>query len=159
MNASKKFQRLSRPAIPMIKLAAERGPDDPPVSVSGWSRLSRPAIPVIVLAAEPSFSSVELAFPRIDDKPKIENLAALVERLNELEALFNRPGVTIDAERSGIRDGKTVLVVSPNDPTNAIETCKRVADFLFAIVRPITGVTVRVFSADEPGKTIYELAV
>ena len=51
-----------------------------------------------------------------------------------------------------------VVVLAPNDPSDAIETCKRVADLLFVAARKVGGVAVKVFAADEPETPVYELA-
>jgi hypothetical protein len=82
-------------------------------------------------------------------------LNSIIQKVNEIEALGGRAGVWVDGVRSGVREGKIEIVLAPNDPTDALETCKRVAKILFSAS---PGLTVRVFAADQPGTPIYELA-
>ncbi|MBP3958549.1 hypothetical protein J8F10_25145 [Gemmata sp. G18] len=85
-------------------------------------------------------------------------LHSIVQKVNEIEALRGRAGVWVDGVRSGVREGKVEIVLAPNDPTHAVETCKRVADYLFAAARQTPGVVVKVFAADQPETPVYELA-
>ncbi|WP_439631576.1 hypothetical protein [Gemmata sp.] len=85
-------------------------------------------------------------------------LRGLVGKLSECEELLGRPGLRVHGERSGVAGGRAVVSVGPSDPVGAVETCKRVADALFALVRTIPGATVRVVSVDHPDRPIYEPA-
>ena len=78
--------------------------------------------------------------------------------MNEVERLFGRAGVRVDGACSGVQGSEVVLVVVPNDPADEVDTCKRVADYLFAAVRTIPGVTVKVISSANPRNPLYELA-
>jgi hypothetical protein len=104
---------------------------------------------------------LELALPLlpgVDGEQMFGKLNFLVGKLNEMEALFDRPGMGMDGERSGVRDRKIVIVLTPNDLADGLETCKRIADQLFAALRPVIGVTVTVIFADQPEKPVYQLA-
>ena len=85
-----------------------------------------------------------------------DKLHLLVGKLNEMEALGGRAGVWVDGERSGVQGGEVVIVLVPNDPADALATCKRVANILF---NASPGVKVKVFVADESETPVYELAV
>ncbi len=159
-----KFVRLSRPAMPVVGLTAEQDADSPTASTGEWVRLARPALPVVKLMAEPAAptATVHLTLPLAtgDDGERIfKTLHALIEKVNEMEALFDRAGVWVDGTRSDVRDGEVVIVLAPNDPTDAIDTCKRVADYLFAASRKAPGITLKVFVADKPEAPVYKLAV
>jgi hypothetical protein len=84
-------------------------------------------------------------------------LNSIIQKVNESEALSGHAGVWVDGVRSGVRDGKIEIVLAPNDPTDAVGTCKRFADYLFAALRQ-PGLTVKVYAADEPETPVYELA-
>jgi hypothetical protein len=97
-----------------------------------------PMVPVSDVSAE-----VEAPFGVNEDGERLlGTLNALVEKVNECEALFGRPGLRVNGERSGLRDGRVLVVVGPNDPTGAVETCKRIADQLFAALRTVPGITI-----------------
>jgi hypothetical protein len=158
------FVRLGRPAVPVVKLTAEHEPDAPPASTGEWARLSRPALSVVELMAEPipPVATVRLALPLAagdDGNRMFQTLRSLIEKVNEMEALFNRAGVWVDGTRSDVQGGEVVIVLAPNDPVDALETCKRVADYLFAASRKTRGIVVTVFAADQPETPVYELAV
>lgn len=154
-----KFVRLSRPAIPLVKLTAEH--DASPVSTGEWECLSRPSVPLVRLRAEPIVpaATVRLALPLSaagSGAQVFGRLHALIGKLNEIEDLGGRAGVWVDGVRSGVRDGEVVIVLAPNDPADAVETCKRIAHLLF---NASPGVTVKVFVADAPETPVCELAV
>ncbi len=157
-NERSKLIRVQGPALPVVRLISE---SDPTASVSELIRVQGPALPVVRLMAEPvEPATLEATHPAGTPQGEREfgTLSAFVGKMNEAEQLYNRPGVRIDAERSGVRDGKVVIVLAPNDPTDAIETCKRVADYLFAAIRTIPGATVRVMVEGQPDKPVYEMA-
>ena len=113
------------------------------------------------LALEAITASVHLRLPLIggaDGERMFQTLHAVIGKVNEVEALFGRAGVWVDGELSGVQDGAVVVVLAPNDPTDGVETCKRVADYLFAAARKGAGVTVTVFAAEQPETPVYELA-
>jgi hypothetical protein len=83
-------------------------------------------------------------------------LYSLAAKVNEMEVIEGRLGVRIDEASSGAQAGEVVLVLVPNDPADALETCKRIANILF---NASPGVTVKVFVADQPDTPVYELAV
>jgi hypothetical protein len=148
--------RVRGPALPVAALVSEPDLAEP---VSELSRVRGPAVRVVALMSEPVEPAIlEAAHPAAGGKNEVGRLSSFIEKLNEADSIFNRPGVRIDESRSGVRDGRVVLVLTPNDPADAVETCKRVADYLFAAIRTIPGATVRVFVADQPDKPVYELA-
>lgn len=151
--------RVRGPALPVVALASEPNLTEP---VGELIRAQGPALPVVVLPSEPVESAVlEAAVPPFangEAERAYGSLSAMIGRLNDFRSLANQPGLSVDEARSGVRDGRVVLVLTPNDPTDAVETCKRVADYLFAAIRTIPGATVRVFAADRPDTPVYELA-
>ena len=114
------------------------------------------------VAAQPVRAEVEAPLaPAEDGGPLLGTLRGLVGKVSECEQLLGRPALAVNGDHSGVAGGKAVVSVSPSgptDPAGAVETCKRVADALFALVRTIPGATVRVVSADQPDRPIYEPA-
>ena len=86
-------------------------------------------------------------------------LSSIIQKVNEIETLCGRAGVWVDEARSGVREGKIEIVLAPNDPTDAIATCTRMAKILFESLDHSKGVTIRVFASDKPDTPVYELAV
>lgn len=86
-----------------------------------------------------------------------ETLGAVVGKMNELEALVGRAGVSVDGGRSGVRGGEVVVVLTPNDPAGAVESCKRAADQLCAHLRSFARATLRVVADDAPETPVYEV--
>jgi hypothetical protein len=127
-------------------------PLDGPVTKGPLIRVSRPLKRITLTFQPVTTLEAEHTAPAAAD-----TLGAFVAKLNEADALYNRPGVRIDEARSGVRDGKVVLVATPNDPRDGVATCKRVADFLFAAIRDLPGAAVKVFVADKPDEPLYEL--
>ena len=123
-------------------------------------RVSGPALPVVILMSAPApVATVHLRRPLADgdDAEAIRRrMYSLTGHVNAMEAEEQRAGLSLDEARSGIRAGEVVLVLVPNDPADALATCKRVANILFNAAR---GVTVKVFAADQPNAPVYELAV
>jgi len=155
----RKLIRVGRPAIRGTLRLEPVVPIDGPVTTGPLIHVRRPVVRGTLTFEPVVTTEVELPLPGgADGGPMFETIHAVLGKLNEIEAQLGRPGVCVDGERSGVRDGKVVLVVTPNDPAGAVETCKRIADFLFAAVRTVPGVTVKVFSAESPDKPIYELA-
>lgn len=129
---------------------------------NGRDRLIRvhgPALPVVRLTADPvPMPAVRLTLPLApgaDGEERRRALHALVKKLNEMEAIGGRPGVWVDGTLSRVGDGEVVIVLAPYDLTDAVETCKRIANILF---HASPGVTVKVFAAGEPDTPVYELA-
>ena len=123
--------------------------------------VGRPLKRVGLHSEQAALAYVELALQLVGgaDGPRMfEKLNSLVVKVNEMESLFDRAGVWLDGSQSGVRDGKVVIVLTPNDPADAIETCKRVADQLFATTRPLAGMIVTVRTADQLEKPLYQLA-
>lgn len=152
--------RVQGPALPVVKLVSE---SDPLTPTGELIRVSGPALPLVTLMSEPPVppATVRLALPftkERDGNHLFQMLHSVIEKANEMEAFNSRAGVRVDGARSGVRGGEVVLVVAPNDPDDAIETCKRVADYLFAAARATRGVTVQVFATDAPDAPVYELA-
>lgn len=125
-------------------------------------RLEPVVPPVGPGAAQPVRAEVEAPLaPAEDGGPLLGTLRGLVGKVSECEQLLGRPALAVNGDHSGVAGGKAVVSVSPSgptDPAGAVETCKRVADALFALVRTIPGATVRVVSADQPDRPIYEPA-
>ena len=88
-----------------------------------------------------------------------ETLCSLIAKINEIEAIYSRAGVWVDGTRSGVRERLIEIVLAPNDPTDAIATCTRMAKILFESLDHSKGVTIRVFASDKPDTPVYELAV
>ena len=137
-------------------------PLDGPLTDGPLIRVGRP-LKRVRLTFKPSArtATVRLTVPLAagaDGERKFQTLRSLVEKVNEVEALFDRAGVWVDGTRSEVRDGEVVIVLAPNDPADALDTCKRVADYLFAASRKTPGITLKVFAADEPETPVYELA-
>ena len=110
---------------------------------------------------EPVSVSAEIELPLLineDGEVTHQMLRAVVGKVNECEELLGRPGVRVNDARSGVRDHRVIVVVGPNDPAGAVETCKRIADQLFAALRTVPGITIKVLSANHPGKPICEFA-
>ncbi|HEY1186693.1 MAG TPA: hypothetical protein VGE74_03500 [Gemmata sp.] len=107
----------------------------------------------------PPTATAHLHLPLVggaDGERMFQKLNAVIGKVNELESLLDRAGVWVDGTRSGVQNGTVVLVLAP-DPTDAVETCKRVADYLFAASQKGGGITVKVFAADQPETPVYEL--
>ena len=150
--------RVQGPALPVIRLSSEANSTTP---VSKLIRVPGSVAKMIPATATPA-ATVRLTLPLaagVDGERKFQTLRSLVEKVNEVEALFDRAGVWVDGTRSDVRDGEVVIVLAPNDPADALDTCKRVADYLFAASRKTPGITLKVFAADEPETPVYELAV
>ena len=148
-NPLKRIEMTFEPAVP----------PDGPITDGPLIRVGEPLKRVTLHFESPSpmIAEVEMPLPAGEDGESVlGELRSLAGKLNETESLSGRPGVWVDGARSGVRDGKIVLILLPNDPADAIETCKRAADFLFAGVRTVAGATVRVFSADDPKTPVYE---
>jgi hypothetical protein len=104
---------------------------------------------------------IELGLPLshgVDADQIYRKLNSLVRKVNEMELLFDRAGVWVDGLRSGVREGMVVIVLTPNDPADPLETCKRIADQLFATTRPVAGVLVTVRAVDQSEMPLYPLA-
>jgi hypothetical protein len=86
------------------------------------------------------------------------SLNSIIQKVNEIEAIRGRAGMWVDGTQSGVREGKVEIVLAPNDPTDALNTCKRVARILFELLNSAAGITVKVFAADRPDAPVYELA-
>lgn len=162
-NPSEKLVRVSREAVPVIKLTAQHEADDRPVSTGNWVRVARPALPVVKLCSEPTAPAVSLrlAVPLKagDDGPRqVETLRALIAKVNEAESLFGRTGFRIDEARTGVRGNEVEIVMVPTDPADTFDTCERVADFLFTMVHPTHEVAVEVIAADRPERPVYRRA-
>jgi hypothetical protein len=159
-NDDNRLIRVQGPALPVVKLSSESEPTAP---VSELIRVHGPALPVVTLMAEPAtpVTSVNLRLPlgASNGERMLEKMHSLIARVNEIESILDRPGVWVDGARSGVQDGNVVMVLVPHDQTNAVETCKRLADQLFAAVRTFAGVTIKVMSAENPEKPVYELAM
>lgn len=152
--------RVKGPALPPVCLTAEASSEALP---SELIRVKGPALSPVTLRSEPlqPTATVHLAVPLAagDDGTRLfATLHSLVTKVNEVEALFNRAGVWVDGAQSDVRNGEVVIVLAPNDADDAVETCKRVADYLFAASRKVAGATVKVFTADKSEKPVYELA-
>ena len=159
-NERSRLIRVQGPALPVVRLASEAAS---PVPACERIRVHGPALPVVKLMSEPAASTATVHFTvplaaGVDGERKFQTLRSLVEKVNEVEALFDRAGVWVDGTRSDVRDGEVVIVLAPNDPADALDTCKRVADYLFAASRKTPGITLKVFAADEPETPVYELA-
>lgn len=145
--------RVKGPALPTVKLTSS--PDALP---SQPLRVKGPPLPTVVLRGEPcAAASVHLRRPLADgtDAEAVkERMLALAGKVNEMEVIEGRAGIRFDEARSGVRAGEVVIVLAPNDPADAIETCKRVAKILF---NASPGVVVKVFAADEPETPKYAL--
>lgn len=137
-------------------------PLDGPITDGPLIRVARPLKHVrLTFGPAAPTPTVHLTVPLaagVDGERKFQTLRSLVEKVNEVEALFDRAGVWVDGTRSDVRDGEVVIVLAPNDPADALDTCKRVADYLFAASRKTPGITLKVFAADEPETPVYELA-
>ena len=115
--------------------------------------------PVGTGTPQPVRAEVEAPLASAEDGgPLLGTLRGLVGKVSECEQLLGRPALAVHGERSGVANGKAVVSVSPGDPVGAVETCKRVADALFALIRTIPGATVRVVSVDHPDRPIYDPA-
>lgn len=151
--------RVKGPARPPVVLHSEARSD---VLPSELIRVKGPALPPVTLRSEPltPTATVRLSLPLMSGdhgSRMFDTLHALVAKVNETEALFGRAGVWVDGERSGVQGGEIVIVLAPNDVADAVETCKRVADYLFAAARKTAGFTVKVFES-EADAPVYELA-
>lgn len=153
----RKLIRVARPAIRATLTFEPTVPLEGPVVSGPLIHVRRPAIRGTLTFEPVDPAAVELNLPvAADDGPRaLDTLRTLVGKVNEIEALFGRAGVRVDDGRSGLREGAAVVVLAPHDPADAVATCKRVADQLFAAVRLVPGVTVRVLAADQP---VYVLA-
>jgi hypothetical protein len=151
--------RVQGPAMPVIRLASEV---DPRAPVAELIRVQGSPIPLIRLTDRPvPTATVRLTLPLqtgADGEAMFQTFRTAVEKVNEVEALFGRSGVWMDGTLSHVKDGEVVIVLAPNDSSDARETCKRVADYLFAAARSAGGVRVKVFEADRPDTPVYELA-
>lgn len=130
-------------------------PLDGPITDGPLIRVSGP-LKRIRLTFQP-VASVRLTFPLPvagDGARVFDKLNAIIGKLNEIEALDGRAGVWVDGARSGVQGGEVVIVLVPNDPADALATCKRIAHILF---NASPGATVKVFAAESEAP-VYELA-
>lgn len=106
--------------------------DGPLVRVGGpLKRLRltfRPAPPVVTVLELPLVGSGR-------GEQTFAVLRAIIEKVNEIEALHGRAGVWVDAERSGVREEKVEIVLASNNPSDAIEARKCVATILGEAIR------------------------
>lgn|GEM_PF-6656839 len=151
--------RVQGPALPVVTLRSEANPTAP---ASELIRVQGPALPSVTLRSDPPPVVTVLELPLTSGEKGEQTFAVLnsiIQKVNEIEALFGRAGVWVDGTRSGVCEEKIEIALAPNDPTDAIETCKRLADYLFAAVRNTSGVTVKVFTKDQPDTPVYKLAI
>jgi hypothetical protein len=159
-NTEHELIRVKGPALPPVTL---RSGTTFPTSASELIRVSGPALPVVRLRSErvEPVATVVLRVPLApgaDVEGTFKRLRSLVAKVNEVEVLLDRAGVWVDGNRSGVQNGEVVIVLAPNDETDALDTCKRVSRILFDALNNAAGVTVRVFAANEPETPVYELA-
>jgi uncharacterized protein with GYD domain len=159
-NERDKLIRVQGPALPVVRLASEADSSTP---VSELIRVQGPALQVVKLMSEPvtPIATVQLTLPRVagaEGERRVQTLRSLIEKVNEMEALFDRTGVCVSKTALSVGEGEVVIVLTPNDPTDALETCMRVAKLLFEAARKTGGVALRVFKADEPETPVCELA-
>jgi hypothetical protein len=165
MNDYKSQQKLHRVSRPLVRGTLTFDPVEPlggSVTDGPLIRATRPVVRGAVTFVPVVGAHIELTLPIIsedDGNKKFDLLNSAIGKLNELEALFDRPGVSVIGPQSGLLDDKVVIFIMPNEPTDAIETCKRMADWIFATVRTLAGVAIRVLSAESPDKPLYKLAV
>jgi hypothetical protein len=155
-------RRTSRPIVRGTLNLETVQPHDGLANQGPLIRVNRPVTRGILKLVPVLGTHIELTLPissEGDGKRKFELLNMAIRKLNELEAMFDRPGVCVIDGESGLREGKVVLFLAPHEATDAIETCKRLADCIFATVRTLAGAAIRVLSADSPSKPLYELAV
>jgi len=167
--SSEKFVRLSRPAIPLIKLTAEHEPDDRPVSKGKWVRVCQPAV-VVKLVAEPVVSVyLELKLTLRSDTDAVtanatyDKLTGLVGLLNAFEAELGGSGFLMDIGKSGVKPGPAVgLVLMPNNPNGADRRLATVAELLAKAASEYPGkgeVVARVLSVADPDRPLFSFAV
>jgi hypothetical protein len=157
-NDRDKLIRVPGPALPVVRLASEVDPSTP---VSERIRVQGPALPVVKLVSEPvaPIATVQLTLPQAtgtEGERRVWTLRSLIAKVNEMEALFDRAGVCVSKADSGA--GEVVIVLTPNDPADALETCMRVAKLLFEAARKTGGVSLKVFQADKSETPVCELA-
>ncbi|MBM3983188.1 MAG: hypothetical protein FJ304_23535 [Planctomycetes bacterium] len=149
--------RVKGPALPPVTLSSERTHTAP---VSELIRVKGPALPPVTLSSDPTSSAFAvLTLPLVGGNSGEQTFVALnsiILKINEIEALCGRAGVWVNGTRSGVREGRIEIVLAPNDPTDALGTCKRVANYLFAAFNT-AGTTLKVFAA-ESDAPVYELA-
>lgn len=90
--------RVQGPALPVIRLASETNSTTP---VSKLIRVPGLVAKMIPAPATPA-ATVHLTLPLVtgaDGEKVFQTLRALIEKVNEVEALFDRRGVWVDGTR------------------------------------------------------------
>lgn len=158
MSEPKPQPRLIHVRKPLVRVEMNMEPVEPfdgPVTRGPLIRVSRPLKRITLTFRPAATLRLTLPLPAAGDGARVfDKLNSIIRVVNEMETIWDRAGVWVDGERSGVQNGEVVIVLAPNDPTDALATCKRIAHILF---NASPGATVKVFAA-ESDAPVYELA-